>query len=96
MARVVRSAEQHRYADPILDDQGGRPAHGRARVGGHLGVRGNGAQTLPGLGGFKVALDAIEGLRRQWATELGANGIRVVTLKRGVCPKPSLTPSLGA
>jgi hypothetical protein len=31
----------------------------------------DGPQTLPGLGGFKVALDAIEGLRRQWACELG-------------------------
>jgi 3-oxoacyl-[acyl-carrier protein] reductase len=35
------------------------------------------------LGGFKVALDAIEGLRRQWACELGRHGIRVVTLKTG-------------
>lgn len=47
----------------------------------HFG--GNGPQTLPGLGGFKVALDAIEGLRRQWACELGKQGIRVVTLKTG-------------
>ncbi len=38
---------------------------------------GGGPQTLPGLGGFKVALDAIEGLRRQWACELGQHGIRV-------------------
>ena len=45
----------------------------------HFG--GGGPQTLPGLGGFKVALDAIEGLRRQWAVELGKHGIRVVTLK---------------
>jgi 3-oxoacyl-[acyl-carrier protein] reductase len=28
---------------------------------------GSGPQTLPGLGGFKVALDAMEGQRRQWA-----------------------------
>lgn len=44
---------------------------------------GSGPQTLPGLGGFKVALDAVEGLRRQWATELGPHGIRVLTLVTG-------------
>jgi NAD(P)-dependent dehydrogenase (short-subunit alcohol dehydrogenase family) len=44
---------------------------------------GGGPQTLPGLGGFKIALDAIEGLRRQWAIELGRQGIRVITLKTG-------------
>ena len=48
-----------------------------------LAFGGDGPQTLPGLGGFKVALDAIEGLRRQWAVELGQHGIRVVTLKTG-------------
>ena len=48
-----------------------------------LAFGGDGPQTLPGLGGFKVALDAIEGLRRQWACELGKHGIRVVTLKTG-------------
>jgi 3-oxoacyl-[acyl-carrier protein] reductase len=47
----------------------------------HFG--GGGPQTLPALGGFKIALDAIEGLRRQWAIELGRQGIRVVTLKTG-------------
>jgi 3-oxoacyl-[acyl-carrier protein] reductase len=52
-----------------------------------LAFGGSGPQTLPGLGGFKVALDAIEGLRRQWALELGANGIRVVTLKTGGVPE---------
>jgi 3-oxoacyl-[acyl-carrier protein] reductase len=44
---------------------------------------GSGPQTLPGLGGFKVALDAVEGLRRQWATELGKDGVRVVTMVTG-------------
>ena len=44
---------------------------------------GGGPQTLAGLGGFKIALDAIEGLRRQWAIELGRQGIRVVTIKTG-------------
>jgi enoyl-[acyl-carrier-protein] reductase (NADH) len=44
---------------------------------------GSGPQTAHGLGGFKVALDAMEGLRRQWALELGKHGIRVVTMVTG-------------
>ncbi|MFN8531164.1 MAG: SDR family oxidoreductase [Anaerolineae bacterium] len=44
---------------------------------------GGGPQTQPGLGGFKIALDAMEGLRRQWSWELGEQGIRVVTIKTG-------------
>ncbi|KMS73056.1 3-oxoacyl-ACP reductase [Streptomyces viridochromogenes] len=52
-----------------------------------LAFGGGGPQTLPGLGGFKVALDALEGLRRQWAVELGPHGIRVVTLKSGGVPE---------
>ncbi|PTL76500.1 SDR family NAD(P)-dependent oxidoreductase [Vitiosangium sp. GDMCC 1.1324] len=52
-----------------------------------LAFGGSGPQTLPGLGGFKIALDAVEGLRRQWACELGAHGIRVVTLKTGGIPE---------
>ncbi|WP_166354854.1 SDR family NAD(P)-dependent oxidoreductase [Phytoactinopolyspora limicola] len=48
---------------------------------------GSGATTMPGLGGFVVALDAIEGLRRQWAVEVGQHGIRVVTLKSGGVPE---------
>jgi 3-oxoacyl-[acyl-carrier protein] reductase len=52
-----------------------------------LAFGGDGPQTLPGLGGFKVALDAIEGLRRQWAVELGPHGIRVITLKTGGVPE---------
>ena len=51
----------------------------------HFG--GGGPQTQPSLGGFKIALDAIEGLRRQWAVELGPHGIRVVTLKTGGIPE---------
>ena len=51
---------------------------------------GSGPQTLAGLGGFKVALDAMEGLRRQWALELGKHGIRVVTMvSRAASSKPS-------
>lgn len=48
---------------------------------------GNGTQTLPGLGGFKVSLDAMESLRRQWAVEFGQHGIRAVTLKTGGIPE---------
>jgi 3-oxoacyl-[acyl-carrier protein] reductase len=44
---------------------------------------GDGVQTPPGLGGFKISLDATESLRRQWAVELGQHGIRVVSLKTG-------------
>lgn len=51
----------------------------------HFG--GSGPQTMSGLGGFKIALDALEGLRRQWAVELGPQGIRVVTLKTGGIPE---------
>jgi NAD(P)-dependent dehydrogenase (short-subunit alcohol dehydrogenase family) len=48
-----------------------------------LAFGGSGPRTLPGLGGFKIALDALEGHRRQWACELGRHGVRVVTLKTG-------------
>lgn len=52
-----------------------------------LAFGGGGPQTQPGLGGFKIALDALEGLRRQWACELGPHGVRVVTLKSGGVPE---------
>jgi NAD(P)-dependent dehydrogenase (short-subunit alcohol dehydrogenase family) len=48
---------------------------------------GSGPQTMPGLGGFKVALDAVEGLRRQWACEVGGHGVRVVTMVTGGVPE---------
>jgi len=48
---------------------------------------GSGPQTIQGLGGFKISLDALEGLRRQWAIELGQHGIRVLTLKTGGIPE---------
>jgi NAD(P)-dependent dehydrogenase (short-subunit alcohol dehydrogenase family) len=48
---------------------------------------GSGPQTPAGLGGFKVSLDAVASLRRQLAVELGAYGIRVVTLKTGGIPE---------
>ncbi len=52
-----------------------------------LAFGGGGPQTVPGIGGFKIALDAVEGLRRQWALELGKYGIRVLTLKTGGVPE---------
>jgi len=52
-----------------------------------LAFGGSGPHTMPGLGGVKVTFDAIEGLRRQWACELGRYGIRVVTLKTGGVPE---------
>ena len=52
-----------------------------------LAFGGSGPQTVAGIGGFKIALDALEGLRRQWALELGSHGIRVVTLKTGGIPE---------
>ncbi|AZQ39768.1 SDR family oxidoreductase [Streptomyces cyaneochromogenes] len=61
-----------------------------------LAFGGGGTQTLPGLGGFKIALDALEGLRRQWAIELGPQGIRVVTLKSGGVPESLPTGFPGA
>ncbi|MEV4112906.1 SDR family oxidoreductase [Nonomuraea sp. NPDC049695] len=48
---------------------------------------GGGPQTQPGLGGFKVALDAMEGIRRQWACEAGRYGVRVVTMITGGVPE---------
>ena len=39
------------------------------------------------LGGFQVALGAIDVLRRQLAAELGPHGIRVVTLQSGGVPE---------
>lgn len=66
-------------------------AAARHMIKGHGGVilhfGGGGPQTMPSLGGFKIALDALESLRRQWAIELGAHGIRVVTLKTGGIPE---------
>ncbi|WP_336215899.1 SDR family NAD(P)-dependent oxidoreductase [Nonomuraea sp. LPB2021202275-12-8] len=57
------------------------------RSGAILMFGGSGPQTVPGLGGFKVALDAMEGIRRQWACEAGPYGIRVVTMVTGGVPE---------
>lgn len=39
------------------------------------------------IGGFQVALNAVEALRRQLAQELGSHGIRAVTLHSGGVPE---------
>jgi NAD(P)-dependent dehydrogenase (short-subunit alcohol dehydrogenase family) len=38
------------------------------------------------IGGFQIALHAVESMRRQYASELGAAGVRFVTLKTGGIP----------
>jgi 3-oxoacyl-[acyl-carrier protein] reductase len=43
--------------------------------------------TIPEVGGTGVAFDAIESLCRQWATELGPRGIRVVWLRTTGLPE---------
>jgi enoyl-[acyl-carrier-protein] reductase (NADH) len=35
------------------------------------------------IGGFQIALEAVEALRRQLASELGARGIRTVSIRTG-------------
>ena len=59
-----------------------------------LAFGGGGTQASPGLGGFKIALDAVESLRRQWSLEHAKDGIRFVTLKTGGIPEsiPEGTP----
>ncbi|MGW0246381.1 SDR family NAD(P)-dependent oxidoreductase [Nocardia goodfellowii] len=42
---------------------------------------------VPGLGNVQVGFDALEGLRRQWAADLGPHGVRVVTLLTGGIPE---------
>jgi enoyl-[acyl-carrier-protein] reductase (NADH) len=38
------------------------------------------------IGGFQVALHAVEAMRRQYASELGAEGVRFVTLRTAGIP----------
>ena len=48
------------------------------------------------LGGFQGALNVIESLRRQLASELGVHGIRAMTLQTGGVPETSRRASLDA
>jgi 3-oxoacyl-[acyl-carrier protein] reductase len=45
------------------------------------------ANVSPGLGTVQITFDAVESLRRQWSVELGAHGIRTVTLLSGGVPE---------
>lgn len=38
------------------------------------------------IGGFQIALHAVEAMRRQYSSELGAKGVRFVTLRTGGIP----------
>ncbi len=63
----------------------------------HMVVRGSGVilaitattarLAIPNVGGTGVTFDAIEGLCRQWASELGPRGIRVVWLRTTGLPE---------
>ena len=44
-------------------------------------------QDRQGLGTVQVGMDTVEGLRRQWACELGPQGVRVLTLLTGGIPE---------
>ncbi|HKZ12414.1 MAG TPA: SDR family oxidoreductase [Solirubrobacterales bacterium] len=44
------------------------------------------------IGGFQVALHAVETMRRQYASELGAQRVRFVTLRTGGVPESILIP----
>lgn len=44
------------------------------------------------IGGFQVALHAVEAMRRQYASELGAAGVRFVTLRTGGIPESISMP----
>jgi len=51
-----------------------------------FGGAGDPVRNYP-IGGFQVALHAVEAMRRQYASELGAAGIRFVTLRTGGVPE---------
>jgi 3-oxoacyl-[acyl-carrier protein] reductase len=43
--------------------------------------------SLPGLGTVQIGCDMVEAMRRQWACELGAHSIRVVSMRTGGIPE---------
>jgi 3-oxoacyl-[acyl-carrier protein] reductase len=63
--------------------------HMIAREGGVILVFGGSGEPLRDyyLGGLQVAFEALESMRRQLASELGAHGVRVVTLRTGGVPE---------
>jgi NAD(P)-dependent dehydrogenase (short-subunit alcohol dehydrogenase family) len=93
--RALAEISVDEFVQPILKATRGQFLTGRAAAaamadagsGVILMFGGGGPQTVPGLGGFKVALDAMESLRRQFACEYGPRGVRLVTLKTGGIPE---------
>jgi 3-oxoacyl-[acyl-carrier protein] reductase len=63
----------------------------------HMAAQGSGVIMIFGgsgppprgysLGGLQVAFEAMESMRRQLASELGAHGVRTVTLRTGGVPE---------
>lgn len=47
----------------------------------------DGTYKQPGLGTVQIGMDVVEGIRRQWACELGPQGVRVLTLLTGGIPE---------
>jgi NAD(P)-dependent dehydrogenase (short-subunit alcohol dehydrogenase family) len=56
-----------------------------------LTITGGFREAFPTVGGKVVAWSAIEAQCRQWACELGPQGVRVSGCERLVCPRPSPT-----
>lgn len=58
------------------------------RAGGVVLFFGGSGDPVPSysIGGFQVALHAVEAMRRQYSSELGAAGVRFVTLRTGGVP----------
>ncbi|GAA2559512.1 SDR family NAD(P)-dependent oxidoreductase [Pseudonocardia hydrocarbonoxydans] len=63
----------------------------------HMGKQGSGVILFfggsdgiykqPGMGSVQIGMDVVEGIRRQWACELGPLGVRVLTLLTGGIPE---------
>ncbi len=87
---IINSMRTH-----FITDKAALPHMIKRKSGVMMAFGGGGTQTVAGIGGFKVALDALEGLRRQFALEYGQYGIRVVTLKTGGIPE-TLDPNFDA
>lgn len=62
--------------------------HMRRAGGGVVLFFGGSGDPVPNysIGGFQIALNAVEAMRRQYASELGRAGIRFVTLRTGGVP----------
>ncbi|SEK62368.1 SDR family NAD(P)-dependent oxidoreductase [Nonomuraea pusilla] len=45
------------------------------------------ANSMPGLGTVQIGCDMVEAMRRQWACELGPQGVRVLSMRTGGIPE---------